>query len=161
MVFTATLGQELWRKTIEPSDSEEEKFPTALKLQVSMYDCQTYEDGSDSPWTNDRINQVIATCKSPQEVQRRVFGKFVKDSGLKYPMFDVKRHMKTRHPVPKSWLWYSAVDIGAGGADGHPSAIVFVAVNPDYRSGRVVRCWRGDGLRTTASDVYLKYKEMR
>lgn len=161
MVFTATLGQELWRRVIEPGDSEEEKFPTALKLQVSMYDCQTYEDGSDSPWTDDRINQIIATCKSPQEVQRRVFGRFVKDSGLKYPQFDIKRHMKPKHPIPKNWVWYSAVDMGAGGEDGHPSAIVFVAVRPDYRQGRVVKCWRGDGIRTTASDVYLKYKEMR
>lgn len=161
MVFTATIGQELWRKTIEPRDADEEKFPQAFKLQVSMYDCQKYVDGSNSPWTNERINQVIATCKSHQEVQRRVFGKFVKDSGLKYPMFDVKRHMKPKHPVPQSWVYYAAVDMGNGGEEGHPAAIVFVAVRPDYRQGRVVKCWRGDGVRTTASDVFLKYKELR
>ena len=160
MVFTATLGQELWRKTIEPGDSEEEKFPAACKIQVSMYDCQLYEDGTPSQWSNERINQVIASCKSPQEVQRRVFGKFVKDSGLKYPQFDIKRHMKPRHPVPPNWLVYVGVDIGAGGDDGHPSGICFVAVRPDYRQGRVIACWRGDGLRTTASDVYLKAEEM-
>ena len=160
-VFTATIGQELWRKTIEPKDKDDEKFPSAWKRQVSMYDCQTYMDGSQSPWTSERIAQVIATCKSPQEVQRRVFGRFVKDSGLKYPMFDIKKHMVTGHPVPASWNIYSAVDIGSGGEEGHPSAILFLAVRPDYRMGRVIKCWRGDGIRTTASDVFLKYREMK
>lgn len=160
MVFTATIGQEMWRKTIEPKDEGEEKFPGAWKRQVSMYDCQEYIDGTPSQWTPDRITQIIATCKSHQEVQRRVFGKFVKDSGLKYPMFDIKRHMKPRHPVPASWLTYIGVDIGAGGEEGHPSAICIVAVAPDYRSGRVISTWRGDGLRTTASDVYLRAEEM-
>lgn len=160
MVFTATIGQDVWRKTIEPKDKDEEKFPAAWKRQVSMYDCQTYVDGTKSKWTPERIAQVIATCKSPQEVQRRVYGKFVKDSGLKYPMFDIKKHMKPFHPVPKNWPVYVACDIGAGGDEGHPSAICFVAVRPDYKQGRVIACWRGDGLRTTASDVYLKAQAM-
>ena len=160
MVFTATLGQEMWRKTIEPRDDGEEKFPGAWKRQVSMYDCVNYIDGTPSRWTTERIAQVILTCKSPQEVQRRVYGKFVKDSGLKYPMFDIKRHMKSKHPIPKERHVYVACDIGAGGEEGHPSAICFVGVRPDYKVGRVFACWRGDGLRTTASDVYLKAEEM-
>lgn len=163
MVFTATLGQEFWRKVIEPKDADEEKFPGAWKRQVSMYNCQFYQDGTPSHWTDQRINRVIASCKSTAEVQRRVFGKFVKDSGLKYPQFDVKRHMKEWHPIPKTWNWYVGIDIGAGGTDteAHPSAIVFVAVRPDYQAGRVAAVWRGDGIRTTASDVYQKYLEMK
>lgn len=160
MVFTATIGQDMWRRTIEPKDEGEEKFPGAWKRQVSMYDCSQYTDGTRSQWTNERIAQVIATCKSHQEVQRRVYGKFVKDSGLKYPMFDIKRHMKARHPVPANWATYVGVDIGAGGEDSHPSAICIVAVRPDYREARVISTWRGDGVRTTASDVYLRAEEM-
>lgn len=160
MVFTATIGQEMWRKTIEPRDGQEEKFSGAWKRQVSMYDCQFYRDGTPSGWTPERVGQVIRTCKSHQEVQRRVFGKFVKDSGLKYPQFDIKRHVKEKHHVPNTWLTYVGVDIGAGGEEGHPSAITIVAVRPDYRQGRVIAGWRGDGLRTTASDVYLRAEGM-
>lgn len=160
-VFTATIGQDFWRKVMEPKDSSEELFPEAFKRQISAYNCQTYVDGSKSKWTDARINEVIASCNSPAEVQRRVFGKFVKTSGLKYPHFDVKRHMKPWHPVPKTWNWYVGVDIGAGGEDSHPSAICFVAVNPNYQEGRVAACWRGDGVRTTAGDVFNKYQEMR
>lgn len=160
MVFTATLGQEMWRKAMEPRDKDEELFKSAWKRQVSMYDCQTYVDGTSSKWTNERINQVIATCKSPQEVQKRVFGKFIKEEGLMYPQFDMGRHFKPAHHLPKDWPIYSAVDIGSGGNTGHPSGIVFVAVRPDYKAGRVISSWRGDGIRTTASDVLNKYMEM-
>lgn len=160
MVFTATIGQEVWRLTIEPRKGEVEKFPGAWKRQVSMYDCQRYRDGTPSHWTNERIQQVIASCKSDQEVQRRVFGKFVKDEGLKYPQFSVVRHYKKGHPIPPSWLWFMGADIGSGGASGHPSAICVVAVRPDYQEGRVVTSWRGDGEQTTASDVYQKAKEI-
>lgn len=160
MVFTATIGQEIWRKTIEPKDSGEEKFPGAWKRQVSMYDCIRYLDGSPSQWTEERINKVMKTCKSTQEVQRRVFGKFVKDSGLKYPMFDVKKHMVPVSKIPDNWLWYVGCDIGSGGDDGHPSAVCIIAVAPNYQMGRVVSTWRGDGIRTTASDVYNRAEEM-
>lgn len=159
MVFTATLGQEMWRQAMEPKDEAEEKFKDAFKLQVSMYDCQIYVDGSTSHWTNERINQVISSCKSPAEVSRRVFGRFVKDSGLKYGQFDVKKHMKPAHKLPGNWLYYLGADIGSGGDEGHPSAICIVAVNPDFRTGRVIFTWRGDGIRTTASDVYTKAEE--
>ncbi len=160
MVFTATIGQDLWRCTIEPKDRGEEKFAGAWKRQVSMYDCQFYVDGSPSHWTNERINQAIATCKSAQEVQRRVFGRFVKDSGLKYLMFNIEKHIKPFHPVPASWNYYVGADIGSGGEEAHPSAVTIVAVDPLYQKGRVIAVWRGDGIRTTAGDVYLKAEEM-
>lgn len=160
MAFTATLGQEMWRQAMEPGAGEEEKFATAWKKQISMYDCQYFTDGTPSRWTDERVNQVISLCKNTSEVQRRVFGKFIKDSGLIYPTFDPKRHVKPWHPIPKSWAWYQAVDIGSGqdgdeGA-GHPSGIVLMAVRPDYQAGRVVDVIRTDGERTTAGDVMLK-----
>lgn len=157
MAFTATLGQEMWRQCMEPGEGEEEKFPGAWKRQISMYDCQKFVDGTPSRWTNDRIDQVIALCRNTSEVQRRVFGKFIKDSGLVYPTFEPTRHSKPWHPVPSSWLWYQAVDIGSGTdgeeGEGHPSGIVLVAVRPDYQQGRVVDVIRTDGIRTTAGDV--------
>ncbi len=162
--FTATLGQEMWRQAMEPANIEEEKFPNAWKKQVSAYDCLTYADGTPSPWTEDRINNLIATCRSPQEVQRRVFGRFVKESGLIYPQFSVERHMKPWHMVPSSWLWYVAADIGSGsdrpGGQGHPGGILVMAVKPDATEARVVSCWRGDNRRTTAGDIYLKAEEL-
>lgn len=159
MAFTATLGQEMWRQALEPGEGEEEKFPGAWKRQVSMYDCQKFVDGSLSLWTNERIDAVISLCRNSSEVQRRVFGKFIKDSGLVYPTFEPKRHVKPWHPVPKSWLWYQAVDIGSGTdgeeGEGHPSGIVLVAVRPDYQQARVVDVIRTDGIRTTAGDVLV------
>lgn len=161
MVFTATLGQELWRCTIEEIGNSDEKYKGALKIQVSMYDCLVYDDGTKSDWTEERIQQRINMCKSQAEVLRRVFGRFVVDSGLKYGSFDRKRNMCPAREIPMDWLIYSGVDIGSGGDDAHPSAISFIAVSPDYRMGVVFRGWRGDGIDTTASDVVSKYIEMK
>lgn len=164
MVFTATLGQEEWRQTMECIGEAEEKFPQAFKLQVTAYDCMKYMDGTPGPWTEQRINDAIARCSTPAQVQRRILGKFVKESGLIYEQFDVKRHMKEWHPVPASWLWYVAADIGSGKVDmrgqGHPGGVVVMAVKPDMTAGRVVYCWRGDNMRTTAGDIYNKAEEI-
>jgi phage terminase large subunit-like protein len=164
MVFTATLGQEEWRQVIEPANVEDEKYPTAWKRQISVFDCMFYKDGTPGPWTLDRINNQIALCSSAAQVQRRIYGKFVKESGLIYSQFDVKRHLKPWHPVPHSWLWFIAADVGSGRTEqkgqGHPGGIVVVAVRPDFKAGRVVSCWRGDGVRTTAGDIYNKAEEM-
>lgn len=161
MVFTATMGQEYWRQVMEPLDSEEERLPGASKWIVSMYDCMTYEDGEESHWTLEKIKTVEDRCTSHNEILRRVHGRFIKDEGgKKYAQFDLKRHLKTPHPVPKDWITYAAVDIGGGG-DGHPAAIVFLAVRPDLKAGRVFLGWRGDGVLTTAGDVLDKFIELR
>ena len=163
MCFTATLGQEIWRLTIEPEESEKgiERFPDALKIQVTMYDCLEYTDGSKSPWTIERIQRIIDECSDENEVQRRVFGRFILSQSRLIPSFQIKRHMKPMHPIPSSWLVYSGSDIGGGGPDAHKSAIAFVAVSPDFRQGRVFMGWRGDDDLTTASDVVLKHESMR
>lgn len=161
MVFTATIGQLLWWQTIEGKGSDE-KFRDAWKRQVSMYDCMFYEDGSESPWTEERIAQIISRCKSQAEVQRRVFGRFVKDEGLKYPSFNRSVNVRDAVPIPADWFVYAGVDIGGGGSSGaHPAAIVFVAVSPDYKHARVVRAWRGDGILTTAQDILNKFLELK
>jgi hypothetical protein len=161
MVFTATLGQDFWRQVMEPGDKEEEKLPQAFKQIVSMYDCMRYEDGDASHWTAAKIQMVINRCQTHNEVLKRVYGRFVVGGGRKYEAFDIKRHIKESHPLPKDWLIYAGVDIGSGGKEGHPSAIVFVAVKPDFSAGRVFLGWRGDGQATTAGDVVEKFIDMK
>ena len=159
-VFTATLGQEMWRRTIEER-GKLEYFTSAFKKQVSLFDCQKYDDESDSPWTDERIKEEIARCGTQNEVDRRIMGKFVLEGGLIYSAFDRSKNVKEDHKLPGNWLIYSAVDIGSGGKNGHPAAIVFVAVSPDFQKGRMFKCWRGDAIQTTAADILLKYREMR
>lgn len=162
MVFTATMGQDFWRLSMEPGPREEEKLPQAFKQTVSLFDCQKYEDGTPSHWTDEKISAVIARCTTHNEVLRRVHGRFIREQkGRKYPTFDAKRHMKQPHPVPSTWLIYAGVDPGSGGKESHPAAIAFIAVRPDFRAARVIAGWRGDGIVTSAGDVFNKFMEMK
>lgn len=159
--FTATLGQDFWREVIE-GKGPETPFPDALKLQIGLYDCQVYEDGSPSFWTKEKIQRAIATCPNEREVQRRAFGKFVRAEGLRVPSFDrLKNVKKPNGPPPKDWLVYAGVDIGSGGADGHPAAITFLAVNPNFREARVFKHWNGKGIPTTSGDILLIFQQLR
>jgi phage terminase large subunit-like protein len=161
MVFTATLGQEIWRCTMEES-GKDEQFKGALKLQISMYECLIYEDGTLSHWTVERIERVKNSCKSDAEIQRRVYGRFVIDGNLKYPAFSRARNINRDVKPPPDWyIFYSGTDIGSGGKEAHPAAITFVAVRPDFKYGRVFKGWRGDGITTTNGDILQKHTEMR
>ena len=161
LVFTATLGQEHWRRCMEEVGGTLETHVDAFKQNISRYDCMKFEDGSDSHWTEDKIKRAINKCPTKAEVDRRIFGRFVVSSGRKYEAYDPSKNRTKAHPLPKTWLVYAAVDLGSGGDKGHPSAIVFVGVSPDYSQGRVFKAWRGDGVVTTPSDVLNKYREMR
>jgi phage terminase large subunit-like protein len=161
MVFTATRNQDYWKLAIE-GDGEVEKLPEAHKQQISMYDCMTYIDGSLGAYTEEKIDRIKARCRSEAEVQRRVYGRFVTEIGRKYPQFDATRHYKKPFVIGPDWKRYVAVDYGTGGEQGHPPAIVFVAVRPDYRFAAVYRGWRGDdGPDYTASDIFNKFVELR
>ena len=166
MAFTATIGQEFWYKVIERIGEEDEAWEDAWKKQISMYDCLTYADGTAAPWTEARIEQAIRNCKSKAEVDRRINGRFIKDEGLKYSAFDRDRNLipypkdssgKYFKGVPKGWSVYSAIDLGSGGEDNHPTAYSFLAVNPDYTKIRWFRGKRLDGIETTAGDSYKYY----
>jgi hypothetical protein len=161
MVFTATLGQRHWEQTMEPKTREDEKHPKAFKLQVSLYDCLEYVDGKKSTWTEDKIERAKAKCPTEAEVQRRIYGKFVKSQGLKYESFSIDRNMADRHQLPSTWATYVGIDPGSGGVSGHPAAIVFLKVRPDFKEGRVFKAWRGDGVPTDNSDILRKYREMK
>lgn len=161
LVFTATLGQDYWRRAIEPNEGEKEEHTNALKIQASLYDCLEYEDGTPSHWTRERIQRIEAKCPTYQDIQVRVHGKFAKVGGRRYESYDEALNRAEPHPLPTTWHVYSGVDIGSGGEKGHPAAIVFVAVDPLYRRGRVFRAWRGDGVSTTSGDILVKYLELR
>lgn len=151
MVFTATRGQLMWLKAMEGKETDE-LFPNAFKLQISMWDCQSYMDGTPGAYSADKIKRIIGQCKSKTEVLRRVYGKFVREDGRVCSEFDpLKNYMKPAR-VPAGWLIYSAIDNGGGG-DSHPAAYVFFAVRPDYREGWIVFGWRGDDVVTTPGDV--------
>lgn len=161
MVFTATLGQEIWRRALEEIGNSDEAFKTAWKKQISMFDCLAYEDGSSTPWTKEKIQVAIAQCPSQAEVLRRIYGRFVLSEGKTYPGFERGRNLRGTGPVSASWRIYSGVDPGSGGEKGHPAALCFVAVDPLHRQGRVFRAWRGDKIETTAADILTKYREIR
>lgn len=160
MVFTATLGQDFWRRTMEPEENEKEELQDAFKQTVSMYDCMVYEDGTKSHWSLEKIKRVEARCSTHNEVLKRVHGRFILIGGRKYEAFDIKRHKKPWHKIPASWLIYCGADPGSGGEEGHPAALCFVGVSPDYKQGRVFLCWRGDGILMTAGDLVEKYIEI-
>lgn len=160
MVFTATLGQEFWRQAMEVQ-GEGERFPDAFKQTISVYDCLKYDDGTDSHWNEGRIKRMEARCRTKQEVQRRIHGRFVKDSGLKYQGFDPDRNTCKGHKLPATWSIYTAVDIGSGGKENHPAGVIFVAVNPEHTQGRVFKGWRGDGVDTTSGDILTKFLELK
>lgn len=151
-VFTPTLGQEYWREAIEIK-GEKERFKGANKQQVSMYDCLIYEDGTPSFWTEERIKRIEASCKSQAEIDRRVYGKFVLDSGLKYPGFVRDVNVIKEKEIPRNWRHAIGVDIGSGGNENHKSAVTFVAFNPEYTLGYIYKGKRFDGEVTTASDI--------
>lgn len=160
MVFTATIGQEFWREVIEEK-GHKERFPEAAKWQISMYDCLSYRDGSQSPWTLEKIEEQKKRCKSDAEIQRRIYGRFVLDEGLKYESYSKRRNFVAPYKIPGDWLHFVGIDVGSGGAKGHPGAICFVAVRPDFKKGAVYNGWRGDGIDTTAGDIYMKFRMLK
>ncbi len=160
-VFTATRGQEFWRRAMECRGTKIETLKDAFKQQVSMYDCLEYMDGSPTPWNKEKIERVKRKCKSQNEIDKRVYGKFVLTEGLKYESFNYTRNYVEPYKIPKDWFVYSGVDIGSGGPTGHPAAVAFVAVRNDFKKGAVFRGWRGGVERTTSYDILKIYRHLR
>lgn len=160
MVFTATLGQDEWRRTMEPADESEELFRGALKLQVSMYDCLSYRGGKKSFWTLERIKEIEMECATEAEVQKRVYGRFVVAGGLKCQGFNRARNLVPHQIISPSWHIYTGTDIGSGGEKNHPAAHAFLAVRPDFKYGIIFKAWRGDGVDTASNDILKKHIEL-
>ena len=160
LVFTATQGQIHWYKCMERQGMPDETHKGAFKIQVSLFDCLTYEDGTKSPWNKERIDEAIRECPTDAEVQRRIYGKFVKATGLKYSSFNLDQNTKPNRSLPLDTV-YGAVDVGSGGQSGHPAAIAFISVNPTYTKGEVFLSWRGDGEVTSSGDILAKYLDLK
>lgn len=159
--FTATKGQEEWRLAMEEIDKPEEKFPKAFKKQISAHDCLKKEDGSQGLWDEEMIELRTAQCSTHNAVLQRIYGKFVKAEGLVVSEFDIKRHFVKGHGLnPKSWSIWCGIDAGSGGEYGHPAGIVLLAVNNEATKARVLKCWRGDGVTTTNTDILKQYQEI-
>jgi len=152
LAMTPTLGQEFFREVFEEK-GQRERWKDAFKQQVSMYDCLKYEDGTNSFWTHERIQKIINSCKSEAEVKRRVFGRFVLDSGLKYAAFNPETNIISPVQIPVDWPVFIGVDSGSGGRFSHPSAYCFTAFRPDFRLAYVFKGRRFDGIVTTNSDL--------
>lgn len=178
MVFTATLGQEFWRQCMEPTESEKregkERFPEAFKMQVTLFDCRFFEDGTRSHWSDEKIKRTIAMCGTEAEIQKRIYGRFVVDGGRKYSSFERSENVVKQHAIPPDWIKVVGVDIGSGTTHSkvtekkknHPATISYIAVNPDFTYGVIYRHWRSDrdekgfeveGDRITAGDVANQY----
>jgi hypothetical protein len=159
--FTATLNQEMWRQAMEPGRGDKETFPDALKLTVSLYDCMLFEDGSPGRYTDEKIKEIIKNCGSQVEIDRRVYGKFVNEVGIRYSSFDADRHFIPPFKIPDDYFIYAGVDMGSGGHN-HPASISFLAVHPDGGKGYIFKGWRGDGIGdTTAGDVMDKFLQLK
>lgn len=159
MVFTATLNQDFWRRTIE-GVGRDELMSDAFKQQISMYDCIVYEDGTPGAYSEEKIERIKAQCGSKTEILRRVYGRFVTEIGRIYSAFEPEKHYVPQFTLKSEHRIYSGVDIGSGGS-AHPAAIVFIAVEPDFKKGTIFRGWRGDGEQTTMGDILEKYKKLR
>jgi hypothetical protein len=163
-VFTATRGQEEWRRIVEEKGKLEmwkSSEVDILKQQVSAYDCLYYEDGSPSEvWTVEKIEQAKAFLFTDAQIQRRIYGKFVKDEGLKYPCFSRARHFIPYENIDlDKGQVYAGLDYGSG--TNHQSSICLVWASPDHQRCIVFHIWVGEkGIPTTAGDVILKYRDL-
>jgi hypothetical protein len=159
MLFTATRGELIWYRAMECIGKPEETFPDARKVSVSLWDCQTYADGTPSMWTTERIRAEERKCMSHIEKLIRVDGRCLVDQDnllIKHFKNDMVIQSFT---LPETWELYAGIDIGSGGVN-HKSSIAIVAVPPDRKSCVVLECWREDELPTTEDDVFRTYKEM-
>lgn len=165
-VFTATRGQEEWRKIVEERGKEEmwkESEVDILKQQVTAYDCCFYEDGTPSTiWSIEKIENAKKLLHSEAQIARRIYGRFVKDEGLLYHGFVRKQHIIEYKDIDfNKGQVYAGVDYGSGGETGHPASICLVWVSKDHTHGVVFDIWVGEkGISTTAGSIIEKYKAM-
>ena len=156
MCYTPTLNQAFWKRVMQ-----KKTLKSAFTQEVSMYECLEYEDGSPSTvFSREMIAEVEAKCQNEAERQRRVYGKHVVEGGRVYYGFDEARNVVASVSL-SGYQVYAAIDYGSGGEKGHPAAIVFCALSADGRQGYVFKCWRGDGVQTSAGDIVNKFIELK
>lgn len=155
MNATPTRGQKLWQDV----QAGIVKLPNSLVQTISMYDCLKYANGDKSLWSLEHIKRIEQALPTEREIQVRVYGLFRAIEGLAITQFNSARHVKPFHII-KGWNYYAGIDYGVGGAHGHPTSIVIIAVNETYTSVRVLKCKRYDKTPTTPDDAIAKYYEL-
>ena len=159
MVFTATLGQIYLFDTMERRGTPQEKFKRAYKNQISLYDCLTFADGTPTHLTVEYIEEeIIPSYSSQNEIDKRVFGRFVKDSGL---LFNFNEKLNTEAydwSMVKDWMFFTGVDFGSGGQWGHSSSIALVAIDHTWSQVRVVKSYHSQKTRMTQGDLLNEFK---
>jgi phage terminase large subunit-like protein len=161
MCFTATLGQLYLYQCMEMQGLPEETFKNAWKRQVSAFDCLRYCDGTASTvWTKAYIEQeLMPKYRSEAEIQKRIYGRFIKTSGLLHPDFELQYNSEQVGDTDTTgWSTYCGIDFGAGGEWGHSSGIVLVKVDPSYVHARVVKSWCSKKQRMTQADLLVQYQ---
>ena len=90
----------------------------------------------------------------------------IKDSGLLYAEFNGSLNTEDFDKSKiQGFQVYCGIDFGSGGAAGHPSSIVYVAVDEDYFRAYCFHVWKseksGEGfVRMTQSDLLKKYEQL-
>lgn len=162
MVCTATRGQLFWKNSIEPRSKQLETLPSAHKQQISMYQCLEFEDGDKkTPITLEKIKRVEESCTSSHQIAVRVHGKFSRDANIVYDGFDPKVSLVRPYDI-NSWSIFAGIDVSPK-EKGHPPAIVYVAIRPDYKKAAVFKGWcpRGAGQVFSNTDIILENRSMR
>lgn len=160
MVFTATIGQDEWRRAVEER-GENETFKEAFKRTISLYDCLQYANGEPGQYTERRIRQIINEYPDEAEINRRVFGRFAISEGLIYSSFSPRINVVKPYDIPNDWKIVASMDMGSGGSN-HKAAIAFMAVRPDRKKACIFKGWKGNSKETTTEkDVIDRYVEMK
>ena len=164
--FTATKGQEYWHDVIEKQGMLKERFPDAFKRVVSAFDCLKYIDGSAGEvWNEEKIYKKIAEYTRDGEVDenmilRRIMGRFVQTTGLAFESYKREKVSIPKLMLSRSFDYYLIVDPGSGGRTGHPTGILFLAVDNVKNIMYVVSAWRGDGILTTSNTIVTQMLTM-
>ncbi len=157
LVCTPTRGEQMWEDAFNGH-----KFEKAKKMQVSLYECTQFEDGSPGKYSVPKIEEIKQTLPDQRSIEVRVYGKFSKIEGLLFSSFDRLRNVGPRMDLGANCLYFGGIDYGSGGQYGHAGACCIVQVNSDRTMAQVFRLWKGNHKeKTTASDILHKYLDLR
>lgn len=159
--FTATHSQEFFSRIMEER-GKNELYKGAMKVHARLYDCLEYEDGDkNTPWNRASIKRFERTLMSDGEIQKRVYGRFVRGAGVVYSGFSAKRNVVEDLSIPGDWEIFGSVDIGSGG-DRDAAAVIFLAKCPVGRGAKVIGGWKGPlGLETGTGYIFREYMSLR
>ena len=160
MAFTATIGYEEYYRAMERIGKKDEYLPEFWKRCVSLYECVEHTDGTPGKWNLAKIEETKKKCSNEREIEKRVYGRCIKEDGLLINGFEKRMINKIVESVPNDWVYQVGIDYGRGGDGRSKSAIVIVARNKECTKARVVRSWIGDYKETVPTDVVEEYISM-